>query len=465
MFRRFLAIVLATISIASGAPYPVRAKDFSEFDAIGIQMLTYTGRPEDAVEKAKAALATLRPADTPRKRDLSGWVLTFLCEALTELGKYRQAVAACQEAVATFEGNDDPRTNSESNKFVLALPQLASTYEAMREYELALDVRKEQLARIDDGRNSNPDKVALLGQIGELHLALGRFREAEAAYIEALTGFENVWHANRKALPLPHLHLATLYRLEERFDKAEAILKQGLVDLEATRKLMDEVPSARVAEQMYESNLPLMHQTLGWTYFHQGRLSEARDSAQATLDIYEREGVAEGRRASDVKILLARIEDAVNPGSARAESLLIDAVATPEDDLGITYVLHAIAQGELARHLLLAGRPVEAEPIAQQAADTLLWGLGEDSYQTARAQVILARAMRELGRTAEALAEARSALAMQQSFMPAYHSETGETLALLAELYEATGDRENLAAIETLRAEHRAARAKFEAEN
>jgi hypothetical protein len=87
------------------------------------------------------------------------------------------------------------------------------------------------------------------------------------------------------------------------------------------------------------------------------------------------------------------------------------------------------------------------------------------SIEISKAHAVLARVLSGQSRHKDALPSAQVAYAAQRILLPEYSSETGETLALLAELYEATDDRENLAAIETLRAEHRATRAKFEAEN
>ncbi len=457
-------VIAGALLLAAGAlPLPGGAGElsFSDVNPFEIEALIWSGEPEKAVEAAEAAIAGLRPTDNPVTLRLIGEILIHLCEAHQTLGQHERARATCLESVATLEEAGKSNDMAEFLVFKRALPQLAMLLQEMGEIEEALKVSQRLLAHADNTRAGNPDRIRLLTGIGDLQLGLGDFRAAEASYLEAAKAREKIREEPQWFLE-PRINLATLYRLEERFDKAEATLMEGLAVAEKTAKGKPEQTS-KTGYDPLAFRIAFLSQSLGWALFHQRRLIEARTAARTALDYFERPGDADSWMANDVKVLLARIEDAENPGSPEARRYLESAAAAPLDDyIELAPVFRATAESELARHHLLAGEAAAATPFARSAVETLTSQLGEYSYLTARASTVLSNALHQQGKDTEALAAARAAYAAQWGFLPPYHSEIGETLALMAELYEALGDRENLKATRTLIADHKAARTAFE---
>lgn len=456
-FRRVLAAASAAFAVAIASPGNAGELSYTDVNPFDSRMLIYAGKPEEAVKEAKTVIAALRPTDDLRVVRRIGEALTYLCEAHAELGQYGQAEAACLEAVATFEEVAKVDPIGEVYKFSLALPQLATTYETMRRYGEALEIRMRQLRRSIESIDYVWRRASLRARIGDLHLALGNRPDAQAAYLEAIAEIKNL--DSKFVRDRFHVHpllayrsLAQFYWLEERFDEAETVLDVALAELEANFG----------ADDQYTV---LLSEAQGRTYFHQGRYAEARAIARDALDFYDREGDADTLLASNAKILLARIEDAETPGSPEAARLLTNALQIPEDDSGLHYLANAVVRSQLAHHHLLTGNFAEAESFAREASEALGWLFSEIHSETARAKVFLARALQGLGKRAEALSFAQSAYAAQWAFLPAYHRETGETLILLAELYDAQGQRENLVATRTLLDAYRDERAKFESEN
>jgi hypothetical protein len=465
--RLLKATLFLSCGLVLAAPAPSGAGEltYSDVNPFDIQMLTMMGRAEEAVEKAEEAIEGLRPTDNPVVLRMIGELLAYRCEAHRELGQYEQALAACQEAVATLESVSAVNSMAETVIYVRALPQLALTYEQAGYYEAALEVRQRLLMRLEGGRADDPEKVRLLTQIGDLYTGMGQFRDAETSYLAAISDSDKVYHSDRTFQPHPRLNLSTLYRLEERFAEAESILKDGLAELETTLSKLADIPSARASVRAAEISVPTLSLSLAWTYFEQQRFDDARYVAMGVLEDFEQKSLADSALATYARVLLGRIEDAQAPGSPDAENYLVTAVAAPlEEDFALSYFFHAIAQSELARHHLLNHRALEAAVLAREAVDTLSWSVGEDNHHTARAMVVLARVLQQQEKVDEALTHAQAAYATQWAYLPPYHSEIGETLALLAELYEAVADTGNLNATRAYLDDFELARAKFEAE-
>lgn len=466
MIRRhqgIFAAVLLLPGLLAGAPATAGNLNYSDVNPGELRGLLMRGQPEDAVREANRMIDGLRPTTDPPTLYRIGEILTFRCEAHNDLGQYMQAQTACLEAIAVFADLGKNNHNKDWRQ-KRAESRLADAYEGTRKYDAALALRQTQLDEVNCGQVCSPEKIQLLIQIGDLQVALARFRDAEASYLQAVADSAKVRHSDRAGLPSPRVNLAIMYRLEEHFDKAEHLLKEGMAEIERNHALLADIPSARPSILADALKLPVLSQSLAWTYLEQGRLNDARELALDALEHFEQGNDANNWLTTHTRVLLGRIEDAESPGSPSAERYLASAVEVPpEDDFALSYVLHAVAQSEFARHYLLIGNDAAAEPLAREAVETLAWILGEDNYQTARAKVVLARTLRSRGRQAEARDIAQAAYATQWASLPTYHSEIGENLALLAELYATLGEDENAAAIEELTAAFRAERARFEA--
>lgn len=465
--RPLKATLLLTCSLFLAVPGPANAGElnYSDVNPFDIQTLTVMGHAEEAVEKAQEAVESLRPTDEPGELRMIGEILAYRCQAHTDFGQYEQAIATCLEAVATLESVSAVDDMAEAMIFILALPQLARTYEQAGDYQAALDVCKRRLSRLDGRYPGDPDRVQLLTQMGDLQTWLGQFRDAEDTYLAAIADGAKVHHSGRTFLPHPRLNLSTLYRLMERFAEAEETLQAGLAELAIVHTKLAEIPSARDSVRAAEISIPSISLSLAWTYFEQQRFNDARKVAKDVLEQFEQNDLSESVLATYARILLGRVEDAEIPGSPEAANYLASAVAAlPEEDFAPSYFFHALAQSELARHHLLNNKSAEAEVLAREAVETLDWALGSENYQTARAQFVLARVLQHRGRNDEALEFARTAYATQWAYLPPYHSETGETLTLMAELYEAVGDSSNQRATQVFIDDFKFSRAKFEAE-
>ncbi len=464
------ALAAAAIATMSGGLHPAYAGELEYHDVDKGEVLSWLiiGKPELAVREATRMIDGLRPTGDPDTVHLIGEILILRCDALNSLGQFDQARASCTEAIAIFEAAEKDgrpgKWHSEDWHIAQALRLLATTYAATGELENALEARVKELERT----TSLAERPNLLASIGDLQQSLGRFRQAEVSYLDAIAARAEVRRDERKMQRDPHTSLANLYLLEERFSRAEQLLTEGIADAEQTQAVLAEhltktgLGSENIRANAF--NLQALSQRMAWTYFQQGRFEEARQLAREVLAFYEAErwfGFAMiFAMITDVRILLARIEDAEHPGASSAKRYLESAVGNS----GSSDLMRAIAQFEFARHHLLTGNDAGAEPYARVATSTLAWLEGEDSPHTARARVILARVFQLQGKYGEALTAAQAAYAAQQAFLPPYHSELGETLSLLAALYDDLDDRDNRKAIEVLLAQHRAARTKFEAD-
>ena len=380
-------------------------------------------------------------------------MLAHLCEAQFWLNRFAEAEASCVEAVAIAD-NDASRSADHYMILATSLPWLALSLERQGKVEDALEVRERQLERIELGRRDLTQGVALWSRVGHLHLILGDRADAEAAFNEAIDLANRASPLKFSEVTEGYRGLAALYLIEERFGQAEVILLSA----------MDRM-AAGVDKYGYASTG--LVEALGWTRYWQGRFEESRALAQQAFEFHESKDDLETFSATTTKLLLARLADTESTGSTIAERLLISATEVPEEEyFAEAEAFRAAAWRELAAHYLLAGETQRAEEPARRALGIYATLLPElMSVEIARAHAVLARTLNGQGRYRDALPSAQVAYAAQRILLPAYSSETGETLVLLSELYEATGDRENYAAIETLRAEHRTARAEFESGN
>ena len=429
---------------------------YSDVDTARLMGWLLSGQPEQAASEASQIIDGLRPTNDPATIYMIGEALTYRCEAHSQLDWHEKAKADCLDAIATFEEvGSNLHTKDWRHKRAETL--LAAAYVDLGEIEPAIALLTSQFEEINCGRICNAERAQLLAHIGDLQAVQGDFREAEKSYLEAISFLPDGEQEDPDSLVLPHLNLAKLYILEERFAEAEAALKEGIAT---------STSAAREPSVLHEFRTALFSQSLGWTYFHQGRYDEAREVGRTAFHKF-RESEDSRLRYSvhfiDTLVLLARIEDAGQPGSAAGRRYLETAVGRGFSGAGLGDVYHAVAQYEFARHHVLAGNDVAAEPYARIAVRTLLWETGNDNLYTARARMILARVLQLQSQDEEALDHANSAFATQWSYLPPYHSEIGETLALMAELYEALGDKENLRATRILIEDHRKARAAFEA--
>jgi tetratricopeptide (TPR) repeat protein len=467
MPRRLCLLItaaLAASAVTAAGPGDAGELGYSDVDPFDIQMMIYSDNPAEATEAAKKAIAGLRPTDDPLIMRRIGEVLAYLCEAHAELGEYAQAEAACLEAVATFEKVAEVDAVGEIYNHRLALPRLALVYESQHKYDKALAVLEQQLERVKpiqgDGQAAN-----LLRAIGDMQLAVGRFREAESAYREAISASDKAWSRDPWSVTTIYVNLSLLYRLEERFDRAEATVKDGIAEAERSLAGRAKRNASPALEKLQALTVPVLSHWLGWVYFEQERYSEAREAAEHFAEHLESEGEAYSWMTSAASVLLARIEDAEHPGSLESRRYLISASLVPDDDIPATHLVAAVARSAFARHHLLSADFFAAEPLAREASESLTWLLGETHFETARAKVLLARALRGQGKHQEALPFALGAYLAQHQVLPPYHRETGETLALLIELYEALDRRQDLAATQELIKQHSAARRKFEQES
>lgn len=457
--RLLLAAALAASAVSTASPGEAGELGVEDVDPIDLEFMIMRGQVDEAIDEANRMLAGLRPTDDPSVMRRIGEVLAYLCEAHSELGQYAQAEAACHEAAATFDEVAKVDYMGEYHKRTLVLPRLALIYEETGDLEAVLALTERELENSRDNRLDAQQQIHLRTRIGDLNVGLARWRAAEAAYLQAIEQIEQIdlkahWERHRQQPLLAYRNLAQLYWLEERFDDAEAVLATGRAAMEAN---FDQ-------DHPY---LGFLVEAQGWTYFHQGRHAEARAAAANALEFHEQNGNGQNVAAINAKVLMARTEDAEHAGSPEAAKLLADALATPlEDDLGgyLTRrfaALKEFARSEFARHHLLAGDVAEAERHAREAAEALASGLG-DTHFTASAYRILARALQAQGRLDESVQVAQTTHVVELLALPPYHSARGETLTLLAGLYDALGQRENLAAVEELIAAHRAERTKFE---
>ncbi len=309
------------------------------------------GHPDDALawtRHAEALLARL-PFDEPWLR---ASLMTFEADARAQLGDRVEAERLLRAAAAAHERHGwSPRALAMThNNLASLLSEDSRTAEAEAEYRIAQEIRIRELGP------RHPDVALGLANLASVQSVGGRYDEA----LESLAAAEDILTDS----------------VEPRHTTLGAIALQRAM-----------------------------------VYVRKGQPAEARPHAQRGLDIIGAAYGADDSRTAQAWNILGAVEmqigdlDAGEIALQRAHTILETAgPATRANMFGV--------RANLARIAALRGRHVEAERLARESLAGLREALGEHDSTLNAAYEPLALALLGQGRTEEALAATREALAV-----------------------------------------------------
>ncbi len=341
----------------------------------------------------------------------------------------RALVAEEQAREQAARARAEADTAREVSQFLVELFQVADPARSRGEEISVLDLVEQGAARIENELADQPEvQGRLLGTVGQVHHALGRYEEAEELTGRALL-------LQREALGSEHLDVArsldmlgTILHDRGDYDGSESRYREAL---ELRRRLRGESPElaeslnhlaitlqargdAEGAEPLYRQALELNRRllgddhpetawslnSLGWCIHAQGRLAEAEPLYREALALQRRHL---GDVHPDVAHTLNNLAGVrFHLGDyAEAEGLWREALQTYRELFGEHA---AVARGLhlLGNLLRLRGRLGEAEPLAGDALEMNRRLLGDDHPHTATTRWGVAMIQLERGRLREA---------------------------------------------------------------
>lgn len=430
-----VALLLLTVPAAAKERFPAALADA----VASFNRLLDEGDAAAALRLAEETLAGARAtygAESPE----AAVILSTVARAQQELGRIDAAESAYLEVITLLESLSDREYRADL-AFESAWRALAQIYEKQGQPRKSIAARKEHLKLLDAKSNANDAFSTVLDwmKIGDLHLNLGEYQAAGDAYREGVGVVPFVPNQIRSVPLFIHRRLAFIYRLEERYSKSEAVLLDGVEQMES-------IDGGNSQETV------LFYEALGLTYYHQSRHEEAERMADKALRFYKKAGLTESGDSVRAMVLKARLlsEPAYKSPTNRSEralKLLNAALEIRKSESGDRSLPYANVLSFLALHHLKQHAFGEAEQVSRQALAIYEDKFGRAARITGEAQHSLAQALEGQKRYAEALPLAEQAHAVQREALPPYHRTLGDTLSLLSELYKKLGRQDDYLAV------------------
>lgn len=402
--------------------------------------------------------------------------------AAGDLGRDAQQAADLREAVRIAESNQLDASR--------ALQQLHIAEAVVGNTRTALDLAERFLAAAE-AKNTRGTVVTAQATVATLRLWRGDLAGAREAIAAAERGLETVPPRQQKspgfAALLPNWEAAVLRAKAEvaaatgNYEDAERHARAALAATE--RMLAREAEARRIAPELppYRNAVIVARQRLGKVLLAAGRPTEAEAEYRAALAealrqfgrdsgrtanalvglasaIYEQGRRNEARQLADAALeILARLGRTTHSRLAATAHVFRAEALAAGGDAGATLSAWEAARavfpddpGERFRHVearpgfvlaqLAAGRTAEALPLAERAARIKRQRYGDRSYEAAEARGILAMALVRAGRAQRALDEFRAAVPIllqrsQQSEIEGVDTERDRRVQQIVEAY------------------------------
>ena len=380
--------------------------------------LDEVGRYREALEAAQEAVTLFRAlaADDPAAHQASlATALGNLGNQLDEVGRYREALEAAQEAVTLFRAlaADDPAAHQAS--LATALANLGNQLNKVGRYREALEATQEAVTlrravAADDPAAHQASLALTLANLGNQLDEVGRYREALEAAQEAVTLFRALAAddpaAHQASLATALANLGVLLDKAGRYREALEAAQEAVT---LRRAVAADDPAA------HQASLALALSNLGVLLDKAGRYREALEAAQQAVTLY-RALAADNPAAHQASLATAlgnlgnrldevgRYREALE--AAQEAVTLFRALAA--DDPAAHQASLATALNNLGARLDKAGRYREALEAAQEAV-ALFRALAADN--PAAHQASLATALNNLGNQLDGLGRSTEALA------------------------------------------------------
>jgi serine/threonine protein kinase len=399
------AHALATTSAAIATPIALRIglalahvrtrrEHYDEADTV-LQALAADARWQ-ADRTAVAQIAIVR----------SGW--------LQQQGKLDAARAALAPAL-------DPGLTLPRASRIEALAALAQILFVQRELVQTEKAVQQALALLDPATaGAGTTEFELRNLLGNTYSEMGRLRDAEAIYRGAAESMAKAYGENTRSALLPWVNVATVVKIQARYDEALAIVR-------------DTLPKAEALEGTDSALVISLRSVLSSALYESGQIEPALAEYATLIALEERElGVRHPQTLID---RFNRVE-ALNK-ARQFETALRDGQVLREDMVAAVGVGHPFtleADDAIGYALTATGRAAQAEPIHRRTAEQKAAILGADSTYTLLSREYLARALLGLRRNDEARALLDALLRDRERILGAEHVSTVATRALLATL-------------------------------
>ncbi|WP_158669690.1 CHAT domain-containing tetratricopeptide repeat protein [Bradyrhizobium guangdongense] len=253
------------------------------------------------------------------------------------------------------------------------------------------------LEKASDGR----DLSAALNNLGQVHAGQGRDDLAEPVYKRAIALMEKALGLDTGLIAPELNNLAALYQRQGRFTEAEPLFKRALAVSE--KSLSREHPDVGRALN-----------NLATLYVKQGRLAEAEPLFRRSLAIYQTAAEPEHPAVATVLNNIGQVDRDLNR-DADAEAPIKRSLAIREKVLGPDHPDVARSLNNLAGLHEHQQRYAEAEPLYRRALAIRERAFGPDHPDVATSTSNLAHFLQATGRTADAVPFAQKTLAANRA--------------------------------------------------
>jgi tetratricopeptide (TPR) repeat protein len=358
---------------------------------------------QEAIDQGRQAL--------PESMMLAGY-LKAIADLFDDLGKYREGIAAAEEAVKIAE--------KKASQLRLAgyLNHLAVLYYHQGEYSEAeplllrsLEIWEQQLGAL------HPDVAVSLNNLAELYKEQGKYNEAEPLYLRSLAIYEQQLGAQHPDVAMSLGNLASLYANQGKYSEAEPLYLRSLA--------------------IYEQQLGAQHpdvarslNNLASLYENQGKYSEAEPLYLRSLAIWEQQLGAQHPAVARSLNNLASLYKKQGKYS-EAEPLYLRSLAIREQQLGAQHPDVASSLNNLAVLYKEQGKYSEAEPLYLRSLAIREQQLGALHPAVASSLNNLSRIYYETQRNTEALQAIQRAVEIFQQALGIEHPDTQNALGAL----------------------------------
>jgi len=344
-------------------------------------------------------------------------------EALADQGKYAEAAALAQKALALTEqalGPNDPATATALNDLAECLRNAGDTARAEQLHRRALAIREKVL-----GPNS-ADTAASLDNLGVVLDSKGDFAGAEPLHRRALAIREKVLGPDHPDVAANLSNLAVTLRGAGAPAKAEPLLRRALAITEKTRGLQHPEVAACL-------------NNLGIVQYDLDQYAKSEASLSRALAIREK---ALGPEHPDTAMAMNNLALTLSSEGRRAdaERLYRRALAAQEKTLGPNHADVASTLNNLGQIHAEAGEYAQAEPYFKRALAVMEKANGPEHPDTATVIDNYADMLRQAGRFAQAEPLYQRALRIRRKALGPEHPDTIGSLANVASLAADRGD-------------------------